>query len=211
MKLFAITVVATLAVTSRVVSPASASMLNYIGVGPNEVVTTHAHGLLADNLSVYAGAENLSLGGVSMTGYCVDLNQYAGSGAVDVLPVSAVHNGNLVAYLLNTYGPTATTNRSAAALGVAIWEVVNETGTTFDATTGYFFITGNAGVATDANALLATLPTSYSGGNGVAILHSDIVQDFAVPMGIGAPEPAALCLLAAGAMAITRRRRRQTV
>jgi hypothetical protein len=205
MKSFTGVVMVGVAVLLVPVVSAQAELLTYIGVGPNEVVTTHAAGLLADNLSVYAGSENMSLGSVSLAGYCVDLNQYSGSGQVTLSPLTTLPNAGMVNYLLDKYAPLATTNASAAALAVALWEVTTETGPMFDATSGFFSITGNDAVATDANVLLASLPETYAPGSDWLVLQSDTVQDFVVPGSVGVPEPAAAGMLLLGGLVLLRR------
>lgn len=191
--------------------PASADLLTYNGVALNETVTTHCRGLLADNMTVNAGQEKMQFRGIDYLGYCVDVNQYAGS--ADMTPVSAldVHNGQALAYLFSTYAPLVTTNAQAAALGVAIWEVVTETGHTFDATSGYFYITGNSSIASAANTLLASIPTgNYGLPYGPTVLQSSTAQDFVIDMGFSAPipEPATMTLLAIGSAGMLIRRRR---
>ena len=191
---------------------AKASWMTPTGMGPNEVVTTHIAGLLADGLQVYDGPEMLTYNGQVYAGYCVDLNHYAGATEVTEVSPLTLTNGLKVSYLLETYGGSATTNLSAAALQTAIWEVISEpAGGPFDATSGTFSISGNAEVAAAANALLATIPALYTPLGCPTVLHSDTAQSFVIdlPGHIPVPEPATMGLLTVGGMFLSRAGRRR--
>jgi hypothetical protein len=188
---------------------ASADYVTYNGVGLNEVVTTHCAGLLADNLSVQAGQEKVTYDGINYNGYCVDLNQYAASSNMTAVSAMALPNGKALSYLFTTYASTVTTNAQAAALGVAIWELVAETSSTLDATNGYFYITGNNSVALAANVLLASIPTGdYSLPYIPTVIQSPCTQDFIIGAAMDVPEPATMSLLALGGVGVLIRRRR---
>ena len=192
-------------------SLASADWMNYNGVGLNEIVTTHSPGLLADGLTVYAGQEYVNFDGNNYIGYCVDLNHYSTSADVIVKPVTEYAGGvrgREIAYLFNTYASGVTTGSQAAALGVAIWELVAETTSTLDVTSGYFYITGNDGVAADANVLLADADNHslYSVLNMPVVFYSPTAQSFVVAGENDIPEPATMSLLALGSLVILRRK-----
>jgi hypothetical protein len=199
-----ITAIVVISFVSLLSSAAFADPMTYNGVGLNGVVTTHAPGLLADNLSVYAGQELVQYHGINYLAYCVDLNQYSASSDVTMMPVTSLPRGEQVAFLYNTYGLQAATGRQAAAVGVAIWELVAETGPTLDAGSGYFHITDNANAIADANVLLANLPTHYNNPIMPFVLHSTSAQDFVVGSW-AIPEPATLALLAIGGLLFVRK------
>ena len=189
---------------------ASADWMNFNGVALNETVTIHAAGTLADNLTVYAGQEKVNFRGVDYLVYCVDTNHYAASADMTVKPVTSVNNGDKVAFLFNTYAPGVTTNLQAAALGVALWEVINETSPTFNANSGYFSITGNTDVATAANVLLASMPTHYDTTNYPSILFNPTAQSFVVGISnTPVPEPATMAMVVIGGAGMLLRRSRR--
>ena len=188
---------------------ARADIMYYNGMGLNQVVTLHAPGLLGDNLSVYAGQNRLNYQGQDLLGYCVDLNHYAVTADMAQEPVTSLPRGQQVAYLFDTYASQVTTSRQAAALAVAIWELVAETQSTLSATSGYFYITGNSTAASDADALLAGLPTTYTSPSNLEVLYSNSAQCFLVDLpSVTAPEPATVSLLVLGGVALMTRRRK---
>ena len=190
---------------------ASASIMTYKGIGLHSNVTLHAAGSPADGRRVSAGQYLISYEGTDYASYCVDIYHYLGSGEVTELPIDSLNNGDLVAFLFETYSEDVQDNIDAAALGVAIWEVIFETSDNFDVTDGYLSITGNDAVAQAANDLLSTLPDSYQTQWDMLVLHSDCKQDMIIP-GSPIPEPATLMILNLGAMGlIIRQRRRKKV
>ena len=191
-------------------SIACADYMTFNGVGLNEIVRIHAAGTLADNLSVYAGQEKVRFLDTDLLAYCVDINQYSGSGEVTVGSVADLPHGNYIAYLLDTYAPNVATNHDAAVLGASIWEVLSEPTTDFDLSSGYFTISDNPGVLADANAMLASIPRNYQPTVWPVVLHSDSVQDMAISPSCGVPEPVTISLLGLGGAAILWRKRRSS-
>lgn len=197
----------TVCACTTIPSPVLGSYMAYNGMGLNSQVRIHASGLLADNLKVAAGQLKVTHENTDHLAYCVDLDHYVKSADVTPEPMSFVNNGEKVAWLYETYAQSVTTGMEAAALSVAIWEVIYETDATFDAGTGYFTISENQGVLDGANDLLASLgsiPGSYTPSNGTMVLHNDQVQDVVVP------EPTTLGLLGAGAVCFFAKRRRRS-
>jgi hypothetical protein len=198
-------------------SAAVADLMTLQGMALNETVQTHISGTLADGLTVYAGQEQLTYQGTNYLGYCVDLNHYANTCQVSEVSAVTWANGNKLVYLYDTYAPTITTDLQAAALQTAIWEVISEPATgPFDVTNGTFYITGNSSVATLANQMLATMPSTYTPGFLPTILTNSSNQDFLIgkwePVGNPVPEPCTLALMAAGAglFLVVRRRKHRS-
>jgi hypothetical protein len=187
-------------------SPVLGSYMTYNGLGLNSQVRIHASGLLGDTLKIPVGQLKGTYENTDSLAYCVDLNHHVKSANVTPEPISFVNHGDLVAWLYETCAESVMTGIEAAALNVAIWEVIYETDATFDAGTGYFTISENQSVLDQANDLLASLgsiPSSYTPSNGMMVLHGENVQDVVVP------EPTRLGLpgVAAGGFLAKRRRR----
>jgi hypothetical protein len=180
------------------------------GVGLNSIVTLHDSLSPADNTQVYAGQELLTYDNVNYAGYCVDILHWSGTCEMTPEPISSIHNGDLVAYLYETYSPQVHDGTTAAALGVAIWETVFETDPgPLNATKGACSISGNDAVASAANAMLATMPQSYKPSSDETILYNGSSQSFLIQADFTpSPEPTTVALLAVGGVFAAIRRRK---
>lgn len=180
-------------------------------------VTIYAPGTLAaGGIATTAGAFLITGGDLgSFDAYCVDLKHYISVpgtfGANPALmsswsagplagPDSGAAGGALAAWLFNTYSASASTAADQAALQLAIWEVLYDT-TDKDVKTGPgFYATGNTATLNAANALLAGLPSSYSGDAAwlqVLDTHTNYTQDV---MGGPVPDGGMTLLLLGGAL-----------
>jgi len=187
---------------------ASADIMTYDGPGLVSQVRLHAAGLLGDGKTVLAGQYEVTYGGTPYNAFCVDIDHYAGSTDVTEMPLSSLRNSDQIAYLYETFVPGITNGTEAAAVGVAIWEVLYETDNNdLDASDGYLSITNNAAVCDAANDLLATVPDSYEPLMNLIVLHSPCKQDMLIGSLGEIPEPATLALLILAApWALLRRR-----
>jgi hypothetical protein len=149
-------------------------------------------------------------------GFCIELTQGTVAGWQDVVsldsaPVPAQYGTPMGAFKADRiselwgrhFDPTWTTGANeqlAEAFGAAIWEIIYETDSTWDVTSGTGFNATGIEQAATANAWLAELdgtgPRAF-----VYATSSPDGQDFVVP------EPATLSLLAIGAAALLQRRK----
>lgn len=190
-------------------SPASADLVVYQGQGLKDSVHIHAP---AVNIQTNAGQMLFAYQGRDYTSYCVDIYQTVGNMFATALPIDTLNNGEKVAYLFETFAGLVDTNTKAAALQVAIWEVVFESDPVpWDAGAGAFHIAGNPAALSQAGAYLATVPDLYCPQTEFFVLHSPCKQDLLLPTGEPVPEPATLAILLLGGAALACRRRRTAV
>jgi hypothetical protein len=208
-----------LALLALLLSPsARADVMTYCGEGLCDDVQIRSPGHMADGLTTLAGQMMLSYKGAEYAGWCVDIDQYAGTSSVTEESYTVLANHNALAYLMDTYADSLASDLDAAALAACIWEVVNEPeGGAFNINGGHFSIRNNSAVTSRAAAWLASIPAGYSSQTNYIILHSTTAQDMLIEgPGIGGahvdtPEPGTLVLLiAGGVMALARRGARRT-
>jgi hypothetical protein len=196
-------------------SAAPADIMTYVGLDQVSVVNFHGSGLLADGLSVYAGTYHVSYEGVQYDAFCVDADHFDGSGPVSERSVTTLHNGQKIAYIYETYVPQIHNAVDAAAVGVAIWELLYETqDSTYSAGSGRFYITGNDAVRNAANAVLQNLPETYQPTSTLTVLDSANCQDMLITshsvsaLSQDVPEPATMALILVAVPFVIRRYRR---
>ena len=191
---------------------ASADYMTYEGMGYKSNVTVYAPNTIVHGKTVPAGEHLINYQGQDYIAWCVDINNWAGSGdVVEQDAMTALRNAHLVAYLYETYVPTVNSNTSAAALSLAIWEVINETQhdwhnrPIFNITGGNFKITSApSSVLDQAQAMLNSMPISYTPTTNLVVLHQTNGQDLLISQ---VPEVSTLSLLSLGAGLVLRRRR----
>ncbi len=190
-----------------------------ISLGQNVTI-----GYGAGSQSVFAGEFLMKFVGAppagydqNFTAYCVDLDHYLQNfqdvtlESTDYLnPMSLVPAaGPKAAWLYNTYAAAVSTALQAAALQLAIWEVLYDAN--LNLTSGTFKVTSaNASTISQANTYLSSLLTNTSEATWFkATSHPNLQnQDLIGPR---VPEPSAFALLfGAGAAAGLALRRRKT-
>lgn len=181
---------------------ASATMLEveYTGHGPHDVVKVN---YLGNEMSLRTGINDLLVDHVPFASFCVDLAHPVSKSPwmATVEPVSIINGGAQAGWLWKTYAPGLDSEVAAAALQVALWEVVSDWGRGLDLDEGDFRVSGSRGVVSEADVYLNSIPDVIGHVPGVSVLHSNDSQDFLVP------EPAArlMLLLTAGALGLRRR------
>lgn len=143
------------AIGTLVSSAGASTIITYNGLGYSETIN-----YVLENNSRFANAGELlvKFDGNDEIAYCVDLrttikDQWKGS----FMGVDFLNGGNAVAFLYDTYASTVTSDNEAAALQVAIWEVIEDY-STLNLSAGNFRLIGAPTIAAIANAYLGSLP-----------------------------------------------------
>ncbi len=182
-----------------------ASPVTFNGMGLNQTVN---YKLSEIDKSNKAGQILITFQSQNLTAYCVDLNNTVKS-SWDATPatVDFINGGRAAAFLYDTYAPSVDTALKAAALQVAIWEVVTDFGGSLNLLAGNFKLVDSENVRSLANTFLGSLP----GDVGNYQSSSFIVKSGSDPRSqhLIVPEPATLgvVMVAMGMMVADRRRR----
>jgi PEP-CTERM motif len=209
------------AVTAAIMAPAAAQaattikITNYAFPVGSQTGTLHYAGSPFNNGGVRAGefkltGTNLTTGSAaSFLTYCVDIfHALTVPGTYTITPLSTLFTGakatNINKLLANTNPATAD---QSAAVQLAMWEIVNETGPIFNvnsgANQGAFWMTGGSSAAarTLANNYLANLGSwSVSTTHTAQLLYSRTNQSqvFLTPV----PEPGTWAMMVFGFMLV---------
>ncbi len=200
---------------------ASASTITFEGEGKVGVVEVHSPNL--GNLWVYAGELNwLWENGTSIFyTYCVDVNNWVtNTQNVTVSTSSALSNpgvsdaGGKAAWLVDTYAPWVHdhgTGDDAAALQVAIWTALYDTGSVLNSGP-FLLLSASTAITQKAQNYLSALYSAPGGGYYTATATwldapAGHGQDQMIP--VVTPEPASLLLVGAGLAGVGWRARRK--
>ena len=231
-RIFAAVVLIGIALTST----ASATLLGTVNVqnhnnGLSDIGTIWGGGL--SGLTGYTGVYSWTNAGgtglgtsVPNWGFCIELTQEPYTGWQNVVPLNEASlpaaygtpvGTNKANYIRELWGrdfdPTWTTGANkqlAEAFGAAIWEIIYETGSTWNVTSGTGFHATGIEQAATANLWLSQLNgnTAYF-ANNLAATSSPYGQDYLiqVPRSTIVPEPMTVIILGLGALTVMRRRK----
>jgi hypothetical protein len=161
-----------------------------------------------------AGQLRISIDGFVTTAYCVDTFTPAGTGLMTIVPVTTLNRYNEISWLYDNFAGIVNSDFLGAALGVCIWECLYELPENQLSLSNGFYSIFNLldepdmdTITSLANLMLASLahmPAGYTSHQELVVLRSeDGLQDLLVVI----PEPLTMTLLAAGGLALLRRRR----
>lgn len=169
---------------------------------------------------VYAGEMNGKLNGNSFQTFCADIFQtFPGWGSANVANDYALVSGatkfgsrasDVNKLFTNWYG-SANTQAGSTAFQLALWEVIYESGSTYDVGNGTFTAksspngSATAAIYTDANNMLSNLGTLGSVYTQVDVYSSATKQDFTTISTVPEPEAYALALAGFGVLVGARR------
>lgn len=199
-----------LLVLAAISASASSLTLNSVGLGSTVSVTGNGQ-----TYNVFAGQLKLTVDGQSLIGFCVDL--YAKIGYQSYTTVigapASYTNGEQAAWIVQAYGPKVSTSLQAAALQLALWDVVHDNGNGL--TAGSLILNASPG-----SSLLAAAEAIVQASQGKSSTHAAIFYNTSatgyhaqtlIASTNDVPEPSAVAMLSAGGalVVIARLRRRQ--
>lgn len=188
---------------AAIAAPALANPISFNGVGLYETVSYKLDG---ESKSTKAGQLLIEFNNQDLIAYCVDLRHTIKSDwNVDVKPANFFSGGKAAAFLYDTFASTVTNSVQAAALQVAIWEVI-EDWNWINLFGGDFKFTNATNVTQQAQVYLNALPGNLSNYSPTAfILESG---NYPRSQHLIVPEPTTLAALLVGLPMLLRGRRR---
>ncbi len=187
---------------AAVASPALADPISFNGLGMYETVSYKLDG---ESKSTKAGQLLIEFDSKELVAYCVDLRHSIKSDwIVDPKPANSFSGGKAAAFLYDTFASTVTNSLQAAALQVAIWEVV-EDWNWVNLFGGDFKFTSATNVTQQAQVYLNALPGNLSNYSATAFILESSNDPRSQHLIV--PEPATLAALLIGLPILFGRRR----
>ncbi|HMS54495.1 MAG TPA: PEP-CTERM sorting domain-containing protein [Fimbriimonadaceae bacterium] len=196
-------------ILSAAVSRAALFTFHGLVSGKSQAVSINYAG---NSMNVGAGLANVSLdGGPQFLGVCVDLDHWNGNGSSYQVNVRPIEDrgpfATRAAWLFNDQASSVNSNMKGAALQLAVWDIVYDNGDGLDA--GSFKSSASGSLLTQTNSYLAASfgNTSSNANWFQAVSHGNANNRNQNYMGT-VPEPSSIAVIAVGAFALLRRRRR---
>lgn len=185
---------------------AQASTMTYNGGGYGSVVDLKVN---SDAERVFAGQLLITLDMKNAVAFCVDLFSPLSQGSYSTVQGSPLTfaNGGRAAWILENYAQNITTNSAAAAVQLALWEVVHDNGTGLSSGIIRAASTVSTSLKMEANNIVAASVGQSS--NHATILYNTFpsgakAQTLIVytPNASEVPEPSSVAMLSIGAVGI---------
>ena len=159
---------------------ASATMVELISLDPGVYVTIEQAGV---ERTPFAGVYNVLVDSAPFEAFCVGLGNDVSilPYQATVEPITSINGGLQAGWLYEQYLSEATDDQHAAALQLAIWEVVEDWDNGYDLSSGDFRVIDFADLVTTANTYLASIPADITPPPQAVVLHSDESQDMLIP------------------------------
>lgn len=153
--------------------------------------------------------------GDTLDAFCIDISTALQSTATYTLHeglgslASSTQQDRVDRLFTSYYETSKTSANNSAAFQLALWEILNESGSSLNLSSGSFTSGTFAGARTTANDWLANLGT-LTGGYEYYILLADNSQDLVTVRQVQVPEPTVLLLLGTGLLILAFARSRRT-
>lgn len=205
----------TFAIAAIAALSCAASTLTYTGTGLGNAVSVLANG---NSKNVFAGQLNFTVDGQSLVGFCIDLYTILNRQTYNTTTgePEGYTNGGRAAWIVENYAGQVTTAMQAAALQLALWDVVHDGGNGL--TNGSLVLNASPGNALSAAANAIVLASAGQSSNRATVFYNNTITAgiraqtlITAASASEVPEPSTVAMLGFGAalLAVARVRRRK--
>lgn len=147
-------------VVAAAATQSQAVTITYKGLGLSDSVQYKVNG---NSSSGKVGQLLINFENKNYKAYCVDIDHaIKSSWSADKEPLTVINGGKAMAYLYDKFAAGVNTGVKAAALQVAIWEVLKDWGGSLNLSSGNFQLTSSSSVKSQAQQYLASLPSNLN-------------------------------------------------